>query len=987
MTHALSRLASSARRRIVYRSALSLLLGLACACGAQAQTSARCEVPAAICTTSGNDRLALIAHDRPVSILVGSDNDAGVRRAAHDLANDFKRVSGHRAPVPDATQAAPTTAIIVGTLGVDARIDRIVHSKHLDTHDVRGVWEGYLMQVVDHPLPGIKRALVIAGADRRGTIFGIYELSRRIGVSPWVWWADVPVRHRDALYIAPGRFADAPKVRYRGLFLNDEDPALGGWMKQHFGGDNHRFYAHVFKLILRLRGNTLWPAMWGDRAFAADDPLNAKLANTYGIVMGTSHHEPMMRAHAEWARDGHGPWDYTRNKKALDAFWRRGIQRMGHDESLVTIGMRGDGDKPMTQGVATHLLERIVADQRRIIASVTGKSADQTPQVWALYKEVQDYYDAGMRVPDDVTLLYSDDNWGHLRRLPPLGAKRQGGYGIYYHFDYVGGPHSYKWINTNQIECVFEQMHMAYAYGARQLWIVNVGDLKPMEFPISFFMDYAWNPQAFSMADLRRYPRKWAAQQFGAAHAKAIGHLLTRYTQYNARRKPEMLSADTFSLTHFHEAARVLAQWNGLAKQARRIGQQLPKADRAAYVELVEYPVLASANLNRMYVAVARNHLYARQGRASANAQAALARRYFAKDAALTKLYEQGIAGGKWNHMMSQAHIGPGAEAWRDPTTNTLPALKHVDVPDAAALGVAVDGDARAWPGPKAVATLPTLDSLESTPATISVFNRGRGGLRFTAHTSAPWLHVQPSQGPLQQDQQLHVRVDWAHAPVGRHTGEITLAGSDGSQLKVNVPIRHRTDNRDLHGFVETHGRVVMEAAHYTHAKTPTGITWKRIDHLGRTLAAMTAWPVTASTSPTNAHDARLDYAMHLEHAGRYIVRVLVSPTLDVLHRGGLRFAVSLDGQAPKVLTIQADAEPGHSHFKAWERAVSHNIYVAKTTLDMPSEGQHTLTLWRIDPGVVFQRIELSRHPLPASYLGPPESPRLPVSTSKHGSS
>jgi hypothetical protein len=379
------------------------------------------------CSAPAPGALALIAPGKPATVVVADTENDSVLRAAADLRDDIASISGIQ---PISATFMPQRAngtVIVGTLGASPLIEGLVKAGKLNATGLKGQWEGYVEQVVDDPAPGVPRALVIAGSDRRGTIYGIYDLSTKIGVSPWQWWADVPPQHHDQLWITAGRVANHPVVKYRGIFLNDEDPALGGWAKARFGGTNHKFYARLFPLILRLKGNFLWPAMWG-RSLWDDDPLTARIAKQDGIILGTSHHEPMGRSQIEWHRYGKGPWDYTRNAVELRKFWREGIERRGTAEDLVTIGMRGDGDKPMTQGTAIPLLERIVADQRAIIADVTGKPADRTPQVWALYKEVQDYYDQGMRVPDDVTLLFSDDNWGNLRRLPAPGTRRGGGY-------------------------------------------------------------------------------------------------------------------------------------------------------------------------------------------------------------------------------------------------------------------------------------------------------------------------------------------------------------------------------------------------------------------------------------------------------------------------------------------------------------------------------------------------------------------------------
>ncbi len=421
------------------------------------------------------------------SIYVDGQDDWLVAKVASLLQEDIGLVTNRRPAIVHGPKAGSRHLIILGTVGHSSLLRTLVANKKIDLRGIEGKWEAFQLQTVMNPMPGVDRALVIAGSDKRGLAYGVFELSRQMGVSPWYWWADVPVKRKVAVYVKAGKYTyGSPGVQYRGIFINDEAPAFSGWAKEKFGKVNHLVYTKVFELLLRLKGNYLWPAMW-DNAFNDDDTLNPVMADKWGIVMGTSHHEPMLRAQQEWKRYGRGHWDYTRNDTVLRSFWQKGIENMGRHESIVTVGMRGDGDMPMTQGTATALLERIVKDQRQIIEKVTGKPAAQTPQLWALYKEVQDYYDQGMRVPDDVTLLLCDDNWGNIRRLPRPGDKpRSGGYGIYYHFDYVGGPRNYKWLNTNNIARVWEQMHLAYEHRVNKVWIVNVGDLKPMEFPISF---------------------------------------------------------------------------------------------------------------------------------------------------------------------------------------------------------------------------------------------------------------------------------------------------------------------------------------------------------------------------------------------------------------------------------------------------------------------------------------------------------------------
>jgi hypothetical protein len=607
-------------------------------------------------------------------IYVDSHEPELVKTAATLLQQDIEQVTGKKVPIVTEINQARKAVIIIGTLPQSAFLKQLVSQKKLKTTAVAGQWEASLVQTIRNPASGVDHALVIAGADRRGAAYGVFELSKQMGVSPWYWWADVPVTKRKELYINETiALTDAPKVKYRGLFINDEAPALSGWTKEKFGGFNHTFYEKFFELVLRLKGNYIWPAMWGN-AFYADDSLNIKAADKYGVVIGTSHHEPLMRAHDEWRRAGGGAWNYETNKEKLQQFWRDGIKR-ATNEKIVSIGMRGDGDAPMSRETATALLERIVADQRTIISDVTGKPASETPQLWALYKEVQDYYDKGMRVPDDVTLLLSDDNWGNLRKLPRLNEKpRKGGYGIYYHFDYVGGPRNYKWLNTNPLPRIWEQMHLAWEYKVQDIWIVNVGDIKPMEFPISFFLDYAWNPAKIDADDVQKYTEKWAADQFGDKYAKEIATLLAKYGKYNSRRKPELLDAKTYSLAT-GEWKRVVDEYSELLKKAETINNLLPAAYKDAYFQLVLHPIKACANLNEMYYNAALNQEAYQHKWIEANGYADKVKELYAADSLITRDYHQ-LNNGKWNHLMSQTHIG--YTYWQQPNQQKIPSVNYL---------------------------------------------------------------------------------------------------------------------------------------------------------------------------------------------------------------------------------------------------------------------------------------------------------------------
>ncbi len=877
--------------------------------------AAECERPAGVCGKPFPGAVPLIEGGRPIPFILDGTLDPGVVRAAQDLRTDLGRVAGRPAELLGVHRLRAENAVIVGTLGLSPVIDRLVRDRKLDATGVAGAWEGYLHQVVERPTPGIRRALIIAGADKRGTIFGAYHLSERIGVSPWHYWADVPVARRDQLYLMPGRLIERPAVRYRGIFINDEEPALGGWTRQTFGGFNQKFYAKVFELILRMRGNYLWPAMWG-KSFYEEDAGNARRADDYGVVIGTSHHEPMMRAHVDWERNGKGPWDYARNPERLRDFWRDGVKRMGRNESLVTVGMRGDGDEPMTEGTAIGLLENVVRDQRQIIADVTGRPAAETPQVWALYKEVQDYYEKGMTVPDDVTLLFADDNWGNIRRLPKPNERRPGGYGVYYHFDYVGGPRNYKWINTTQIERVWEQMHLAYRHGADRLWIVNVGDLKPMEFPTHFFLDYAWNPEQWPIERMTDYPRLWAARQFGEGHATAIGELLTRYTQYNARRKPELIEPGTFNLAN-GEAGKVVEDWQALVARGEEIGATLRREQQDAYFQLVLHPILASANLNDFYVTVAKNRLYAEQGRAAANDMAERAKSLFVRHRDIRRRYEEEIAGGKWAHMMSQTVIG--YTGWQQPEQEKMPELRTVTGEQRPAMGVAVEGDTDAWPAKPVDPALAVFDPFGKQSRKIEIFSRGRGVLRFNAAAEVPWVRLSRGAGEVGAQTSLDVSIDWAQTPGGRQRVPVVVRGSDGSVVRVWV--QTFKPGGTPHGFVESSGHIAMEAAHHARAVGAGGLEWHAIPNLGRTHSGVTAFPVTSAPQDPGK-GPYLEYPIHLFEPGDVEIQLVLSPTLDFRGQGGLRYAVSIDGEPPQLVNVHE----GGVTDREWEQAVAKRV-------------------------------------------------------------
>ncbi|MBR4590067.1 MAG: glycosyl hydrolase 115 family protein [Bacteroidaceae bacterium] len=627
-----------------------------------------------------------------ISIIIDENDNEGVKIAAKSLQNDIFNVT-NRKPVINGEKGN----IIIGTIGHSKLIDNAIKKGIIKRNELKDKWEKYIITTYNGQL-------FIAGSDRRGTIFGIYEFSRQLGVSPWYWWADVPVEKHNEIYIKNGIYTDGePKVKYRGIFINDENPCMQQWAREKFGGMNSKMYVHVYELILRLKGNILWPGMWGSfkeyrpletilkdengnwegNDFNDDDPLNPKLANDYGVVIGTSHHEPMQRSQQEWLRRrenyGNGEWNYMTNRDALQRFFKEGIENTKDYECMITMGMRGDEDRPMVDAGSREenmkLLRTIFDDQRRIIKEVTGKPAEEMPQVWTLYSELLDYYNDGFKIPDDITLMLCDDNWGDIRKVPTTDLKRKGGYGMYYHLGYYGGPRAYKWIQHSQIQKIWEQMQFAYDYGIDRLWMINVGDIKPDEFPLSFLMDMAWDPTKFNENNLMDYTREFCRQNFGEEYADEAARILNEDCKLASIRTAEMLDDRTYNL-QTGEFESIRNRFLALETMALRLYNEMDSSKHDAYQQIILFPVQALANLYDMYYSLAMNRKLAKENDIRANEWADRVDRCYERDSILCWNYNHKMSGGKWNHMMDEVHIG--YTSWHCPQFQIKPTTLRV---------------------------------------------------------------------------------------------------------------------------------------------------------------------------------------------------------------------------------------------------------------------------------------------------------------------
>jgi hypothetical protein len=931
-------------------------------------------------------------------LCASSSDYPGIQTILKYFQTDIANVTGARPGIFVDKLPAAKDIVVVGTIGKSRLVDDLIARKKIDVAGVAGATEASLIVVVANPFPRVAQALVIAGSDKRGTIYGMFGVSERIGVSPWYWWADVPIQKHKNVFVLPGVHKDGPpSVQYRGIFLNDEWPDLTNWIQMKYGfvrpsqdppipsgvaNYGHEFYERIFELLLRLKANYLWPAMWNN-AFNEDDPLNSKLADEYGIVMGTSHQEPMLRAQKEWDRRYQstlGNWNYAKFPDALDEFWREGIRRNKDYESIITIGLRGENDTPMATGglqASMSLLGTIVDRQRNILSQEMNPDVTKVPQLWCPYKEVLDYYNAGFRVPDDVTILWTDDNWGNIRRLPTAEErKRSGGAGIYYHFDYHGGPRSYQWINTNPLPKIWDQMSQAKEYGADRIWIVNVGHFKGYELPISYFMDLAWNAKTWTAANIDEYQRLWAEQQFGEQYGGQIADMLATCAKYNARRKPELLSPTTYSPVDYREAERVVADFQALETKAEAVSKRLPASARDAFYELVLFPVKASSLLNELYAAAGANDLYAAQGRASANDMNAKVHSLFDDFKNLMDYFNRTFAGGKWNHFMDQPVIG--YRSWNEPPANNLDAirLKTLDVPEAASLGVAVEGSRDSWPGPADRAALPQFDGFNRQSYSIDVFNRGKAPFAFTVKVDKPWIKVSSLSSEVSDQTRLLVSIDWPEAPGGTSNGSIIVSGAGGAvDVKVWVFNPAAPPREEVTGFVEDGGFVSVEAEHYTR-KTEGGTnSWILIPDYGRTSSGMrTVAPLDAPAATPGKDSPCLEYRLFVFGAGKVEVDGIFGPTLNFAPGRGLRYAVSFDDEAPQVVTLVPERYTAQNGNGDWERTVSAEARYSRSTHTIAEPGYHTLKVWMVDPGVVLEKLVVNFGGAKPSYLGPPES-------------
>lgn len=931
------------------------------------------------------DAFALVEGGRAAVLWVDPGEPAVVDEVAVPaLAADVERVTGVRPQVERRKEwdgGAPR--LVIGTVGASSLIAQLVEAGRLDIADLKGQWEAF--KIVRLPRDGRLDggSLVIVGSDRRGTAYGVFELSRAIGVSPWSWWADVPVKRHASLYVtAENRRVGPPTVKYRGIFLNDEDWGLQPWAARTFEPQTKdigpKTYAAIFELLLRLKANYIWPAMHPCTHAFNYYPDDKLVADRYAIVMGSSHAEPMLRDNVdEWKRDGSGEWNFVNNRNAVLKYWDQRIVSNGRFENVYTIGMRGIHDSGMPGGGSlkdkARRLERIFAAQRDILRRRIGKPVDRIPQLFIPYKEVLDIYRSGLKVPADVILGWVDDNHGYIRQLSNAAERRRpGGAGVYYHLSYWGWPHDYLWLESTPPGLVWEEMTKASEFGADRLWVVNVGDLKPAELGIDWFLRLAWNDQAYGPGDARRGLVDFFRENFGNEHAGAMADVMLEYYRLNDPRKPEHMgwnqiapnqpvkNSELSHTAHGDEAQRRLDAFDTLETEARRIGEQLPRASRDAYFQLVLYPVQSAADMNRKIIHAEKSRLLAKQNLPAANEHARLAREAYERIQRSTRQYNEQIAGGKWRGIMSAAPRGLPVFG--------MPPVGTVKPTGPPRLVVHIEGGA---PEPD---HLPTLTRYTQRDAFIDLYNGGTGSIKWQAKPSKPWVKFSADAGQFQTHQRIHVAVDFNRAPRRGDLAAILDVSGAGTSDRLVLPVSNPAEDLPPGTFVDDNGVVSIDAQHFTASATGAGgCAWHVIGGVGYSGACVGLLPrllpegvtlTAGQTAPT------LSYAMHLSKGGRATITLQALPTHPITENDALICAVSIDGGPPQTLKFE---QGNDEHNRRWRRNVLRGAMTAAATIDLPA-GACTLTIYGLDPSVVLDRIQIDRGQTPPAYLGARET-------------
>lgn len=931
-----------------------------------------------------------------ITVIAVDSGNRGLTRVASAVAADFRKITGARpcdirvAGTDDPATGSCANAdrvIVAGVLGSGGFIDRAAEEGRIDISGITGRRECYRMTIVPD---GGREIIVIAGNDQLGAEYGLLKLSELCGISPWHYWADVTPVRRESVEIDRALLdivSEEPEIKLRGFFMNDEWPSLGNWAHSNFGGFNELFYEKVFDLLLRLRGNFLWPAMWTG-VFSEDGKAfptaSAEMASELGITMGTSHHEPLFRAGEEFSHlmtdsndKGYGKdWNYHANPRGLYEFWTDGVRRNRDFKSLITMGIRGERDSKILGENATlkdniDLLKRTISDQKKILFE---NGLPDAPKVLALYKEVEDYYYGDTQSEglsswadlDDTMLLLSDDNYGNLRTVPaPKKRDRKAGWGIYYHFDYHGGPISYEWVNSTPITKAWEQLTAAHTYGIRDLWVVNVGDLRPCELPLSYFMNLAFDYQYWKEPNRTgEFLEKWVDELFGGfVDPKAlntIAEVLNEYTRMNGDRRPEAVHKDTFHFSGNNEARSELTRAEDLIDKVKRVSKEIPPERKDAFFGLAEFPALASANLRKMMIFTGMHERFYKMKVSYANVLREKILACIAEDRDLTRRYNEEMSGGKWRHMMSSKHVS--FRNWNDEGSE-YPSPEELLLPENGQTIVCLFENGQT--ASEGLLEVPEIPSVENPKRRILLLSTGTDPVCAKLRASEDWI-ILSERKIAPELTEIEVGVLW-QAIHDRGSGVVTI-GLAGGSVELSVAAEKYDLSEVAPGaFPETAGVVSIPCDAFVRKSEPEGSEWVRIENYGKTGVSMKFLPSDMFFETTERAPS-LEYDIFIIHPGRYAVTAYIAPTNNPRKGEGLRIAVSIDEKAPIVIdTLPKGFAAGNPDDPNWCRYVLDNSRRSEVTVDL-DKGPHTVRFIPLDAGVVLQKIEVARKPATSFY-------------------
>ena len=960
--------------------------------------------------------MKLIEGGRALPILVESQAFEGVKLIAEAVAGDICLVTDVRPEIlseaflESKSQEADKGVIFCGTMGHSPLLQRLEAEGKFTAAELKDKREVFKLALVEQPFPGIDQALVICGSDKRGTIYGMFTLSEYLGVTPLVYWGDAAPAKVSAPVIKEDIQVTSkePSVRFRGFFINDEWPCFGNWVSDHFGGFNADAYKHVFEFLLRMKGNYLWPAMWS-ASFPLDGPgsRNEELADIYGVVMGYSHHEPCLRASEEWDKvRGEGTrygnaWNFYTNEQGLLNYWEDSLKRSGKYENIITIGMRGERDSSMLGDNATvqenvELLKDIIRKQRQLIREHVNPDLSQVPQMLALYKEVEAYFYGDENTPglkdweelDGVICMLCEDNFGHMRTLPEAAWRnRPGGFGMYYHFDYHGGPISYEWVDSTPLSKTWEQMCMAYEYGIRDLWIVNVGDLKFHEVPLTYFMALAYdygkwgygNPESY-----REFTAQWAKKCFPLADEalqEKIARVFTEYIDLNHLRRPEAQNAEIYHPSHYGEADRMLKRAEAVERLSGEVYEKLPAEEKDAWYSMVHFSATASMNLLKMNLIAAKNHHYVAQGRSVANKYIGMGQKTIIKDRELIEEFGR-FKGGKWDGMQLAPHIG--FTRWNEDGCR-YPYVCLMEPVQKPRMSVSrSDGDMvflKNYGGPSVI-SVPDFQSAGCEKVSLEIANDGIGFFRFQIRPETgempDWLRVSSVSGEVEQLQQVELHCLRDKLPEG--TSSLRLLVSDG-ETTVAVDITASAPERmglPEGTFLPMNGVVTMDADHYVSKSDTNRGAFQTIKGYGRYGVGVKVLPSTADFSEKEERPM-LDYRFWVPQEGDYRVELLAAPTNSPVNGRAMRVSVDNGLGEQQILTlVDEDFKAGDNREWRWCQGVLDQIRVVSAVMHF-EEGVQQVTVGALEAGLVLERVRV--YPvgmkLQESYLGPEESWRV----------